>query len=332
MQKKFVQNVLFKIFIFIGLILPSSIYSSEKNINNKNIYYLVSDIRIPFWDIMARGASAKAKELGYELTVLSANNSAKKELQNTVAAMKNKASAIVLSPTNSSAAVTILKFAKDANIPVVISDIGADSDGYVSFISSNNEQGAYDLGKILTHELNKRGWQKGTVGIISIPQKRANGKARTRGFMRALEEAGIKSSNLYQQVDFSYKETYDFSIKLIKKDPNLRAIWLQGSDRYKGALDAIDKSGKTGDILLICFDAEPIFLDLIQKGILVAAGMQQPYLMGEKAVVTLDRHLNSLHVAHKQQLPVLAISKENIKEELGLIKRNVLGLNSKVGK
>jgi ABC-type sugar transport system substrate-binding protein len=147
--------------------------------------------------------------------------------------------------------------------------------------------------------------------------------------MRALTEANIKSSNLYQQVDFSYKETYDFSTKLIKEDPKLKAIWLQGSDRYKGALDAIRDTGKKGKILLICFDAEPIFLELIPKGILVGAAMQQPFLMGEKAMQSLDKHLNGVDVKQKQKLPILAISKENIDENMDTIKRNVLGLQTK---
>jgi ribose transport system substrate-binding protein len=328
MHKKILLVGFLKYFILIGLVLSSTIYAHPASHNNK-LYYLVSDINIPFWDIMTKGASFKAKELGYELIILSANNLAKKELQNTVKAIKDKALGIILSPTNSSAAVTILKLANKENIPVVVSDIGADKGEFVSFISSNNEDGAYKLGKILTKELHKRGWQNGTVGIIAIPQKRANGKARTRGFMKALLEADIKGSNIYQQVDFSYKETYDFSKKLIDEDKKLRAIWLQGSDRYKGALDAIEKSGKKDKILLICFDAEPIFLDLIPKGTLVGAGMQQPYLMGEKAVVSLDGYLNGLHVEHEQQLPILAISKQNIAQKLPLIKRNVLGLNSK---
>lgn len=221
-----------------------SLLSFNTYADDKKIAYLVSDTSIPFWSIMAKGVESKASDLGYSVDVYSADNLAKKELQNTVKAIKDKVSAIVFSPTNSSAAVTVLKLIKKANIPVVISDIGTESGEYVSFISSDNKEGAYKIGKVLTKEMLRRGWQNGGVGIISIPQKRTNGKKRTAGFMDALEEAGIKSSNLYQQVDFSYKETYDFALKLIDEDPELRAIWLQGSDKYLGALDAIKKGAK----------------------------------------------------------------------------------------
>ncbi|MEW8256418.1 MAG: substrate-binding domain-containing protein, partial [Candidatus Thiodiazotropha taylori] len=126
----------------------------------------------------------------------------------------------------------------------------------------------------------------------------------------------------------SYRETYDYSKQMIEKYPDLRAIWLQGSDRYEGALDAIADTGKTEEILLTTFDAEPIFLDLIPQGILIGAAMQQPYLMGEEAVISMHRHLNGEMVEKEKQLPVLAISKENISEKLPTIRRNVLGIES----
>ena len=294
----------------------------------RTLAYLVPDIRITFWDIMARGIQQKATELGYELSVHSADNLARRELEATVAAIDSGVDGIILSPTQSSAAVTVLKLAEQAGIPVVISDIGAKSDNYVSYIESDNDQGAYDLGELLVAALDEKGWMDGTVGIVAIPQKRANGKARTEGFLRALEEHGVSTAGIYQQADFSYRETYEFSRRLIQDNPQLRAIWLQGSNQYRGALDAIWESGKTGQILLICFDAEPEFLAMIRSGDLVAAGMQQPFLMGETAVEAMHRHLSGAPVEKVQRLPVLPVHRSNLEQLLPTIQRNVLGNRS----
>ena len=132
-----------------------------------------------------------------------------------------------------------------------------------------------------------------------------------------------------QQAKFTYKETYDFALELIAANPGLRALWLQGSDRYQGALDAIADAGRKGQILLICFDAEPEFLDMIAKGTLVGAGMQQPFLMGEEAVNAMAAHLNGQPVAQTKLLPVLPVSADNVKELLPVIRRNVLGIGVK---
>lgn len=292
----------------------------------KTLVYLVSDLRIPFWDIMARGIKGRADALGYKLEIYSAENSAQHELEFTVQALQNKVSGIIVSPTTSSACVTILALAKKAGVPVVIADVGTDGGDYVSYISSDNESGAYEIGKVLAKKMLSMGWGDGQVGIVAIPQKRLNGRLRTTGFMRAMNEAGIKGATIMQQSDFSEEETYRLSKSMIDKYPELRAIWLQGSNRYNGALQAIIDAGKKDQILLITFDAEPVFLELIPQGILVGSAMQQPYLMGQKAIHVMDQHLHGQSVDKDIKLPILAISTENIMDKLPTIKKYVLGL------
>lgn len=308
-----------------------SIEVSEQEQTKRKLVYIVSDSRIPFWEIMGRGAKNRADILGYEFEIYSAENSAKRELEFTIKAIKEKVSGIIVSPTNSSACVTILKFAKSAGIPVVISDIGTDGGEYVSYISSNNSDGAYKIGKVLSQKLLDLGLGNARVGIIAIPQTRMNGQMRTAGFMQAMREAGIQGAGIKQQSTWTEEETYNFAKGMIENYPDLRAIWLQGSDRYKGALRAIADSGKKDEVLLITFDAEPEFLDLIPQGLLVGSAMQQPYLMGEMAVNTMDSHLNGKEVEKNIQLPVLAISTENIVRKLPTIKRNVLGVEIQEG-
>ena len=293
--------------------------------SEQKIVYISTDIRIPFWDIMARGAKEKADTLGYDFEILSADNSVKKELELTVKAIKEKVDGIIVSPSTSSACVTLLKLAKNANIPVVISDIGSDGGEYVSYISSNNKEGAYAIGKVLAQKLHEKGWSDGKVGIIAIPQKRLNGQARTAGFIRALSEYQIKGGDIKQIQDWSDEETYRYTQELIDTTPNLRAIWLQTSNIYKGALQAIRERNKESEILLIAFDAEPEFIELIQNGTIVGSAMQQPYLMGEVAMRTLDAHIKGEKVTKSIQLPILPISTSNIKSMLPKIQRDVLG-------
>lgn len=339
MNKKRTHPLLLSFFFITVALIPVSFSYAEVSANaassvaqtkqtTKKLAYIVSDIRIPFWEIMSRGIKDSSEALGYELEIYSAENNAKHELENTVKALKNKVAGIIVSPSTSSACVTILKLAKRAGIPVVISDVGSDSGDYVSYISSNNREAAYQIGTILTQKMLELGWQNSSVGIVAIPQKRLNGQARTAGFMRALEEAGIEGADIKQQSTFTENETYHLSKEMINNTDNLRAIWLQTSNRYNGALRAIADSRKKQDILLITFDAEPAFLKLIPQGVIVGSAMQQPYLMGEKAVQSMHKHLTGEAVNKNMQLPILIISKDNIEEKLPVIKRNVLGMKA----
>ena len=300
--------------------------------SNKKIAYIVSDTTIPYWDIMSRGIKNSAENLGYEVEIYNSFNDPKTELENTIKAINKNVSAIIVSPNNSSSCSTILKLSKKANIPVIISDIGADSGEYLSYISSDNKKGAYDIGKILAEKISNLKIENPKVAIISIPQKRLNGQERTSGFIKAMNESAIKNTNLKQQSTFSKEETYNFTKELLNENPDLTAIWLQGSDKYQAALDAIYESDKKDKVLLLTFDAEPEFLELITNDTLVASAMQQPFLMGEKAVIFLDKYFNNEEIQKDYKLPVLAISKENLKDNLTLIKRNVFGIDDKINK
>ncbi len=319
------MHVLSQIFIILLLISFNTINANEIT-NKKKIIYLSPDISIPFWQIMAKGIKTTSNSLGYEFEAYNSNNSAKKELELTVKAIKENVSGIIVSPSNSSACVTILKLAEKAGIPVVISDIGTDSGKYVSYISSNNKDGAYNIGKILTKRMLHKKWNNGKVGIIAIPQKRLNGQRRTAGFMKALNEENIKGANIMQMVKWTNKETYSFTKQFILDYPDLRAIWLQTSNLYKGALEAINDMGKEKELLLIAFDAEPEFLNLIPQGKIIASGMQQPYLMGVKSVEALNSHLEGNNVEKNIQVPILTVTTENIDKKLSIINQNVLGI------
>ncbi len=205
--------------------------SQAKKIMTKKLAYIVSDTRIPFWNIMKRGIQKEAMVKGYTVSIYDSKNSRKNEFIFVAKAIKNQVDGIIVSPTSSSSCVTILKLANKADIPVVISDVGTDGGEFVSYISSNNFEGAYKIGKLLAKKMKSLGWQKGSVGIVAIPQKRLNGQARTAGFMKAMDEEGIKGADIKQQSEWTEEETYKFCIDMIQQNNNLRAIWLQGSYR-----------------------------------------------------------------------------------------------------
>ena len=314
---------------FLLLFIYTFSFANELNpkINDrKTIAYIASDISIPFWNIMANGIKNSAKEFNINVKIYDGKNSSKKELEATIQAIKDKVSGIIVSPSSSSACVTILKFAKNANIPVVIADVGTDSGEYISYISSNNRNGAYKLGQLLSQKMYELNWQKGKVGIIAIPQNRLNGQERTAGFIEALEKNNIKNIDIKQLNKWTEEETYSFVKEMIIKYPDLKAIWLQTSNPYKGAIKAINDLNKKDEILLVTFDAEPEFLELIPKNILIGSGMQQPYLMGEEALYSLNKHFKKEKLEKNLQIPILVISAKNIEKKLPLIKRNVLGI------
>lgn len=315
---KKVSIVLIFIFTFLNL------YANE--INQKKIAYVVSDYSIPFWKIISKGIINEATKNNYQIDIFNSKNQKDEEIKNIGQIISSNYDGVIISPISSLSAKFLLKLTNQKNLPTVIADIGTEGGEYVSFISSDNYEGAYKLGLILAKKMKDLNLSEGTVGIVAIPQKRENGKLRTNGFINALNKYKIKTAGIKQQVDFSQRETYIHVKSLITQNQNLKAIWLQGSDKYKGAIEAIKDTGNEGKILLICFDAEPEFLEMIPNDELVGSAMQQPYLMGTEAFKQLHNHLNNKEVEKEIKLEILAISKENIDSKIDTIRRNVLGI------
>ena len=231
---------------------------------------------------------------------------------------------ICLSPTDSSTAPSVLALAARAKIPVVISDIGTNGGDYVSFVISDNFQGAYSVGQALAAALKAKGWTDGSVGIIAISQARKNGQARTAGFRKAMQEAGItKEAGLQQMATYTTDETFKFTQDMLTANPGMRGLWVQTDQPTQGALRAVKAGRREGGVLVAAFDGTPELVELIEKGDVVGSGMQQPFLMGQKSAEALLAHLDGKTVEKQVDVPILAVTPGNVAQMLPTIKQTV---------
>jgi len=291
---------------------------------SKDIVYLTPGLDLPFWRYLSKGVEKVAKDKGYGFQALDSHNSAQTQLQNAQDAIARGVAGIVISPTDSSTAPTVLQLAKKANIPVVIADIGTNSGDYVSFIISDNYKGANGVGQALSDILKEKGWQSGSVGIVSISQARKNGQARTKGFKDALAAAGITGdAGLQQMQSYTADETFKFTQDMLVANPNMRGIFVQTDQPSVGAVRAIKAAHRQGDVLVAAFDGIPEFVDLLKSGEIVVSGMQQPYLMGEKSADALFTHLEGGTPEKEILVPILVVTSKNIDQLLPTVKETV---------
>jgi len=207
---------------------------------------------------------------------------------------------------------------------VIVSDIGTNSGEYVSFVISNNFEGAYGVGKALAEALKAKGWSSGSVGLVTISQARKNGQARTAGFRKAMQEAGItKEAGLQQMVTYSTDETFKFTQDMLTANPAMRGLWIQTDQPTLGALRAIKAGRREGEILVASFDGTPELVDLIKQGQVIGTGMQQPFLMGQKSVEALVDKLNGKTPEKEISVPILAVTGKNVDALLPTIKQTV---------
>lgn len=292
---------------------------------SKEIVYLTPGLDLPFWRYLSKGVEAVATDRGYSYQALDSHNSAQTQLQNAQDAIARGVAGIVISPTDSSTAPSVLSLAEKAGIPVVIADIGTNSGDYVSFIISDNYEGAYGVGEALAAALKEKGWEDGSVGLVTISQARKNGQARTKGFRDGLVAGGVETeeAGLQQMQSYTAEETFKFTQDMLTANPDMRGLFVQTDQPTIGALRAIKAARRSGEVLVAAFDGIPDFVELLKNEEIVASGMQQPYLMGVRSAEAMFEHLDGGTPDKEIVVPILVVTSKNIEELLPTVKETV---------
>jgi ribose transport system substrate-binding protein len=298
-------------------------FCSSLTTSAKDVVYLTPGLDLPFWRYLSKGIESVAKKEGYGYQAFDSHNDAQTQLKNAQDAIARGVAGIVISPTDSSTCPSVLALAQKANIPVVIADIGTNEGEYVSFIISDNREGAYGTGKALVAAMKDKGMTDGTVGLVTISLTRNNGKQRTAGFRAALQEGGLKESALEQMQNYTASETFKYVQDMLTANPNMKGIFIETDQPTMGALRAIKAARRDGSILVAGFDGIPEFVDLLKQSQIVASGMQQPYLMGVRSGEALFKHLKGESVEKQILVPILIVTSKNIDQMLPTIKETV---------
>jgi ABC-type sugar transport system substrate-binding protein len=289
----------------------------------KRLAYLAPKVDLSFWRYVMKGIDDVAKAQGATVTAYDSQNSAQKQLQNTQDLISRGVDGILLSPVDSSTAPAVLAMAAKSNVPVVIADIGTTEGDYVAFVTSQNEQGAYETGKATAESLKAKGWTNSPFGMVTISLARKNGQLRTNGFRHAMAEVGMKEVALQQMQSYTADETFRFVQDMVTAHPDMRALFVESDIQSIGALRALQAMRRNNDVLLAGFDGVPEFVGLLQQGAIAAAGMQQPYLLGETAAHAMFDHFAGKPTEKDIQIPVLIVTPGNIKEKLPELIQNV---------
>ena len=287
------------------------------------IVYIVDTMGDPFWGYVALGIKDAVQQRGYDLAISDSKSSAQNQLQNAQDAVAKHVAGIVLSPTDSSTAPAVLDIAASANIPVSFAGIGTVSGKYVTYVTSDDEQGAHGAGAELVKALKAHGWKDGTIGMIQISQARQNGRLRTAGFEKAMKEGGYEVVAKNEMRLYTADETFKFAQDMLTAHPEMRGIFVEAANASLGALRAIQASRRADQTLLVAFDGLPQFVDLIKQGDLVASAMQQPYLMGFKAAESVIDSIEGKPTQQTIALPVLIVTKDNMDQMLPILEKTV---------
>lgn len=276
-----------------------------------NVAVVLKAVNSDYWKIVQAGAMDAAKELGVQVQVLGPN--AETDIAGQTSIMEDqivkKVSALVVAPSQPSAAIATFDKAAAENIPVLLIDTDANWDKKQSFIGTGNEAGGEVGGKYIASKL-----QKGDKAVI-IRGALGDGThdERVNGAKKAMEDAGIVISAI-QPANSDRNMGMSVMENLLQSNPDIKAVFCSNDEMALGAVRAIKQAGKTG-IIVIGFDGSPDAMKSIKAGELTGSVAQSPYNIGKLGVENAVKVANGETIDKRIDTGTSMITSENVESE-----------------
>ena len=263
-----------------------------------------------FWPTVRRGAEAACKDLGIEMVWRGAKNetSITDEIQIVELMIGKKVDGIVLAPQSDTALVQVVEKAVAAGIPVVVIDSGLKSDKYVSFVATDNYQGGVTGAERLAEAIGK----KGKVALIKNIPGSASTEQREAGFKDTLKKfPDIELVSELHAMGDSTKAN-EVVTTILSKHGDLAGIFTANEPGAIGALNAVKRASKAGQVKIVGFDASPSLIKGIRDGLLDSTIVQDPFQMGYRGVKVLYDHIQGKTVPKEDKPLAQLVTKENL--------------------
>jgi ABC-type sugar transport system substrate-binding protein len=258
------------------------------------------------------GATAAAKELGWEVESEYGNLTPEQQVQQVENQIVKQPDVMLITPMDEKSLEPVLREARNADIKIItVGATVADESLVDSFVAREN----YDLGvekaKFVIDELG----DKGKVGIIHGIRGLTFSEEQKKGYADTLKDSGLTVVDGPFAGGFSSDLGVDTTQNLLTPNPDLDAIIYDNDDLALGGIQAAKQSGiAMDDILILGTDGGAAALDVVQKGDLDMTISLCGYREGMSAIETAQKVFEG--TAEKRVVShVETFTPENIKQK-----------------
>ncbi|SHJ82768.1 D-ribose ABC transporter substrate-binding protein [Hespellia stercorisuis] len=275
-----------------------------------NIIYVITPSHSnTFFETEANVAETAAKDLGYEVKVMSHDDDATKQQEQFEAAIADKAAAIICDNAGADATIEAVKAARKAGIPTFLIDREINEEGQaISQIVANNYQGAKAVAEVWVEAMGEEGKYVELLGKESD----TNAGVRSDAFHEVIDQYDGFEMVAQQSANWEQTEAYDKMGTILQSNPDIDGVICGNDTMLCGAVAALEDAGLAG-IPVIGVDGSDDARDLIKDGKATATALQQAAEIARMAVKQADDYLKdgTTGLDEKQLVDCIAITKDN---------------------
>jgi len=310
-------GIIFSYLVLTGLLMLCQ--RGEKDIGTtKTIALVMKTLNNPFFIDMQRGAEQAARKLNVKLIVQAAEREVdvEKQMQIIENLIQRKVDAICVVPSGSREIIPAIVKANAAGIPILTVDTRVDSVALkaaggkvLTFIGSDNIDGGRIAGEYIIRRLNG----KGKVAVLEGIPGHETGDARLQGFHRAVDPVAGIEIVASQTANWERDQGFNVFQNILQSHPDVQALFACNDMMALGAIEAIAAAGKTGEIIVVGFDAIEDARNAIRLGTMDASVAQHPFEMGKQAVERACRVLQGESIPENIPVKIELITIENVR-------------------
>ena len=278
---------------------------------SKIVYIITPSHSNPFFKTEADAASAKAKELGYEVKAVSHDDDATKQSELFDNAISDKAAAIICDNAGADATVAAVRKAREANIPTFLIDREINASGVaISQIVANNYQGAKGVAEAFVEAMG----EQGTYAELLGKESDTNAGVRSGAFHEVIDQYPDMKMVAQQTANWEQTEANSKTETILQSNPDIKGIVCGNDTMAVGAAAAVKNAGLEGKIAIIGVDGSDEAAAAIKSGAMTGTALQQAALIAEMAVEQADMYLKEGKTGkdEKQLVDCIIITKDNV--------------------
>lgn len=216
-----------------------------------------------------------SEENGYELIFDDARNKQENQIRAIRTFIQQEVDFIVFSPTVETGWNSILEEAREAGIPVIVTDryIETGQEGlFTAFVGSDFREEGEKAMVWLEDFLQSQGRDTENIRIVHI--QGTMGSTAQTGRSTALEMAIERNENWQMVVqecgDFTRAKTYEVMSEILQQTTDIDVVYCENDGEALGAIDAMEKAGlkcnPEDGVIVISFDATRLGLQYCLEG------------------------------------------------------------------
>ena len=251
---------------------------------------------------------AKAKELGVEITMVDAERSALKQVEQVESFIAQGVDAIIMNPCEVEASSPAVKLAMEAKIPII--NVNSEtSTKPTAFVGSDDTESARIAMKYIAEKLGGKGnvlMMHGFMGQAAQIKRDHGAKEILKnypGIKLLAEQTGEWDRGKAMSLTENWIQSYGSQVN---------AIFAQNDEMGMGAVKALEAAGLKNKILVVSVDAIPDALQAVKKGTLNATVFQNAKEQGSKAIETAVKAAKKEQFEKEVLIPFQLVTKENV--------------------